>query len=29
VDKGLNEHWTVEDVPRALHDSDEYRRKHR
>jgi hypothetical protein len=29
VDKVLNEHWTVEDVARALRDSDEYRRKHR
>ncbi len=29
VDKVLNEHWTVEDVARALRESDEYRRKHR
>jgi hypothetical protein len=29
VDKVLNDHWTVEDVARALRDSDEYRRKHR
>jgi hypothetical protein len=29
VDKVMNEHWSMEDVARALRDSDEYRSKHR
>jgi RNase P/RNase MRP subunit POP5 len=29
VDKVVNDHWTAEDVVRALRDSDEYRQKHR
>jgi hypothetical protein len=29
VDKVLNDHWSEEDVARALRDSDEYRGKHR